>query len=545
MEEQILCFKREILRAHPAKTFYDESLWHQILAHLEPKPRSVAEHDYDTKQLVVYVLINQEQTFLSYQRTPKTTETRLKALYSIGIGGHVNVEDQIQPSLFGTDEARWKDFVLKAVRREVSEEVQIQAGRTTTVTLPLRRLANLTSKGWYSGSTHVHMNYGGNLHDTPENLAMMASAEDLHMVNAMASNKDNRVLDWQYFRPDRQECPLEKAVPGVRILFGEEYRPAFWGHTFLLGMRDHLYSPFAANYEGTAIASLYPTNTDVFRKVKAQDGVTSYVHPFGDADPVESGYGAKGFPLDAALGTLDALEWSGAVRAEMPVWHRLLNNDIALVPVGGEDSENDLHGLRTLGAIRTFVHLDGPLSGDAWLVALRKGRTFLSTGPLLDLKVEGQLPGSTLRLPAGGGAVLIEADLNSVVPVTKLVLYHRRGVLREIPVSPDGKSARFREQVRLPESDWISLEAEGPPDSRFDAAFALAITNAVRVYVGDEKIRDRASAEYYLRWIAKLRPQIEQWPWWGSEAERKHVLAQLEEAQQVYHQLIKEAETGK
>jgi predicted NUDIX family phosphoesterase len=127
VEEQILCFKREILRAYPAKTFYDEGLWHQILAHLEPKPRSVAEHDYDTKQLVVYVLINHDETFLSYQRTPKTTETRLKALYSIGIGGHVNVDDQIQPTLFGSKEAAWKDFVLNAVRREVSEEVQIEA----------------------------------------------------------------------------------------------------------------------------------------------------------------------------------------------------------------------------------------------------------------------------------------------------------------------------------------------------------------------------------------------------------------------------------
>jgi predicted NUDIX family phosphoesterase len=126
VEEQILCFKREILRAYPAKTFYDQGLWRQILARLEPKARSVAEHDYDTKQLVVYVLINHEQTFLSYQRTPKTTETRLKALYSIGIGGHVNVDDQIQPTLFGSKEAAWRDFVLNAVRREVSEEVQIE-----------------------------------------------------------------------------------------------------------------------------------------------------------------------------------------------------------------------------------------------------------------------------------------------------------------------------------------------------------------------------------------------------------------------------------
>jgi len=128
VEEQILCFKSEILRAYPAKTFYDESLWNQILAQLEPKARSVAEHDYNTKQLIVYILINHGETFLSYQRTPKTTETRLKALYSIGIGGHVNVDDRLQPSLFGSKEAAWKDFVLQAVRREVSEEVQIEAG---------------------------------------------------------------------------------------------------------------------------------------------------------------------------------------------------------------------------------------------------------------------------------------------------------------------------------------------------------------------------------------------------------------------------------
>jgi hypothetical protein len=169
-------------------------------------------------------------------------------------------------------------------------------------------------------------------------------------------------------------------------VFGEEYRPSFYGHMFLLGLRDHLISPFTSNYEGTALDSLYPTNTDILRKAQAQGGITGYVHPFGDQDPLESGSGPKGFPVDAALGALNALEWSGAVRAEMAVWHRLLNNDISLVPVGGEDSINDLHLLRTLGAIRTYVHLDGPPSAGVWLEALREGRTFFTTGPLLDLR---------------------------------------------------------------------------------------------------------------------------------------------------------------
>jgi predicted NUDIX family phosphoesterase len=128
VEEHILCFKREILRAYPhlEKTFYDASLWHQILAHLESRPRSLTEHDYNYKQLVVYILLNHEVVFLSYQRTPKTDEARLKDRYSVGIGGHVNIQDTSQLSLFGADDARWNDFLLEAVWREVNEEVQIR-----------------------------------------------------------------------------------------------------------------------------------------------------------------------------------------------------------------------------------------------------------------------------------------------------------------------------------------------------------------------------------------------------------------------------------
>ena len=39
------------------------------------------------------------------------------------------------------------------------------------------------------------MNYGGNLHDTPENLMMMARAEDLDVVGEKVCNKDHRIFD--------------------------------------------------------------------------------------------------------------------------------------------------------------------------------------------------------------------------------------------------------------------------------------------------------------------------------------------------------------
>ena len=56
--------------------------------------------------------------------------------------------------------------------------MDIKAGQTTSVTVQLKRLVNLKAKGWYSGSNHVHMNYAGNLHNTPENVMMMNAAED-------------------------------------------------------------------------------------------------------------------------------------------------------------------------------------------------------------------------------------------------------------------------------------------------------------------------------------------------------------------------------
>ena len=63
----------------------------------------------------------------------------------------------------------------------------------------------------------------------------------------------------------------------------------------------------------------------------------------------------------------------------------------------------------------------------------------------------------------------------------------------------------------------------------------------MRVYVGDQKIRDRDSAQYFVRWLDMLREMTEKWPWWNSQAEKDYVLAQYEDARRVYERLIEEA----
>src|SRR5690606_33294781 len=140
-------------------------------------------------------------------------------------------------------------------------------------------------------------------------------------------------------------------------------------------------------YKGTGLDSLFPSNSDQFRKARAQGAATGYVHAFGgDGDPLEGGLGgAKGFAMDVAFGLTDALEWSSASRGALyPLFHAW-NNDFRVTPVGGEDTLANMLNHGPLGIIRTCAQMDGPPSHDGWVSALKQGRTFMTSGQLVEL----------------------------------------------------------------------------------------------------------------------------------------------------------------
>src|SRR5205085_9636679 len=82
-------------------------------------PRAQAESDPTHKQIIPYALIAHGDTVLHYVRGKKAGEQRLVAKGSIGIGGHMNQEDE---SLFAWDEQAYR----AGVEREVNEEIRIE-----------------------------------------------------------------------------------------------------------------------------------------------------------------------------------------------------------------------------------------------------------------------------------------------------------------------------------------------------------------------------------------------------------------------------------
>src|SRR3984893_4783848 len=84
-------------------------------------PRAQAENDPTHKQIIPYAIIAHDNTVLHYVRGKKAGEQRLVAKGSIGIGGHMNQEDE---SLFNfaINEASYR----AGVEREVNEEIKIE-----------------------------------------------------------------------------------------------------------------------------------------------------------------------------------------------------------------------------------------------------------------------------------------------------------------------------------------------------------------------------------------------------------------------------------
>jgi predicted NUDIX family phosphoesterase len=83
------------------------------------RPRSLVETDPSFKQLIPYVILecsDRDQTRLfQYTRGKGQGEKRLHSLRSIGIGGHISVED-----------AEGDDWYRNGMQRELNEEVEIE-----------------------------------------------------------------------------------------------------------------------------------------------------------------------------------------------------------------------------------------------------------------------------------------------------------------------------------------------------------------------------------------------------------------------------------
>lgn len=87
--------------------------------------RQIAEFDETLRQVIPYVVMRENDRFLLLRRTKQQQEKRLHGMLSLGVGGHINVNDGDTP---------WQAF-LRGMEREIHEEVNVELGRLSYVGL--------------------------------------------------------------------------------------------------------------------------------------------------------------------------------------------------------------------------------------------------------------------------------------------------------------------------------------------------------------------------------------------------------------------------
>ncbi len=118
MGEEILVVSRERLMHEPVHGFTQTGVADylaRVHRHAAFKPRERVEEDPSLKQIIPYLIVRCRERLFLFQRSTAGGETRLRGLFSIGVGGHIN----------RADVAGARDLVAAGLQRELEEELVI------------------------------------------------------------------------------------------------------------------------------------------------------------------------------------------------------------------------------------------------------------------------------------------------------------------------------------------------------------------------------------------------------------------------------------
>ena len=298
--------------------------------------------------------------------------------------------------------------------------VTVSPGETAEAELVFEPLWDPRAHGYRAADHHFHLNYGGVTQLSPDDLELLLAGEDMDLGTPLMANLHHRRNDTEYFMDRRvDDAPA--------ILFGQEIRSHFLGHLGLIGIESAFWPWFWGPGYPVYEADDRP-NLDALSHSRSQGGVSAYMHPVSVPDPFGSDAGLGAIPImvipDALFGDLNTLEvaclWTNEF-GTADLWHRFLNLGVPLAASAGTDVMLDYHRTMAVGTTRIYVHVPGPFRIGPYLEALRAGRSFVTTGPLLDFRLEGERPGGAIGRRGDASWTLTLASTGPVGQVDLLV----------------------------------------------------------------------------------------------------------------------------
>jgi len=414
-----------------------------------------------------------------------------------------------------------------------SVTVDVPNGAVRTATVRLERLIDLPARGWYSGDSHVHdLHQGFGL--THEAFFRQLVAEDLNVTHALIHMDGTRLMGrWA----DLTGRLHPRSTATHLLQYGQEFRGSL-GHIGMIGLREFIL-PLVGGAGGTAWAQ--PSLDTIYLEgVRAQGGLGGFMHPYPSEPRTPAAAASTLIALDLALGLGDYYDigalWSDE-RASAAFYARLLNAGFRLAATGGTDNFSDVFLDPPPGSDRTVARLTGPLTRASWLEAIRRGRTFFSTGPLLLLQVEGREPGDEIVLPVGAPTTMrVAIDLVSIAPVETVEILVNGDVVRTERLADPARLA-MEASVEVPLGGWVAARATGPASKYLGDDYAFAQTSPVYVVRGGKRFVKASDVQFLADTVDAIWTRVER-ARWRSDAERDAFRAAVDRARAHYISLL-------
>jgi hypothetical protein len=415
------------------------------------------------------------------------------------------------------------------------------------VKVELRRWIDMAALGWYSGDTHVHrlleelpnvmlaedlnlalpLSYWVTAADTPpksgnKNTGVDLRAEPILVDAAHVIYPVN--TEYEIFTVGEKRhtlgavfilghrTPLEAGVPPVANIGVEARR-----QSALLDLDKHSW-PWSLMLVPVMQVDLFElANNHVWRtefgfRQWTIDTLPRYMHVETDAQGLT--------------------EW-GWIDFGWQTYYALLNCGFRLRPTAGTAS--GVHPV-PLGFGRVYVHQPQGFSYQSWMHDLNAGRSFVTTGPMLLVQIDGQDPGYTFAATPGR-TFQITGAATSVVPLDRIEIVVSGQILQTLapanrPTPQGGYESPLAANVTLDTSGWIALRTfEKRPDGRV----RFAHTSPVHVDIPDRPLRPRREEVAYF--IERIEQEIER----NRSVLPENALAEYGQALRAYQQIMKTA----
>ncbi len=421
-------------------------------------------------------------------------------------------------------------------------------------TFALQRWIDMGERGWYSGETHVHRRV--------RELPNVMLAEDLNVAFP--------VTYWTIQAgqaPDLLPSSLRSQGPspwGNRVDYGHAPIPIDATHViyprnteyeiFRINDRPHVLGAIFILNHKTRFGDAVPPIQEVARKAHLEGALLDLdkhswpwammLVPIAKIDLYElannslwkTTFGFRNTTVKPAPYMKIAIGQSGMTERNwidfgLQNYYALLNCGFRLRPTAGTAS--GVHPV-PLGFGRVYVQLPQGFDGGKWIEGLNAGRSFVTTGPMVDIRVNQRFSGHVFQADETDRALLrVHGEASYSRPLDTIELVLNGDVVAKIqPQNVAMPNGAFRstidQHLTIEESGWLVLRCFQETDGHV----RFAHTAPWHVEVGNRPVRPKRVEVQYL--VDRVSREIDR----NRDVLAPAALHEFESALQIYSKMM-------